>query len=229
MAITNTYGDSRILLYCTFCGGETGTRDHCPSRVLLDEPYPNNLAVVPACRACNIGFSADEEYLACLISCVLAGSTDINSIARTKIKRILSDSPALRARLELGKSTTEQGVVFQPESDRVTSVIKKLAQGHALYELHEPCPRPPDVIGITPLISMSDAERLAFERPESSALWPEVGSRAMQRMVLTETDPESPWIVVQHGMYRFHASTDAGTSIQIVIQEYLACFVHWDY
>jgi hypothetical protein len=78
----STYADQRILAFCAFCGGETGTRDHCPSRVLLDEPLPSNLPVVPACAACNSSFSGDEEYVACLISCVVAGSTDPEAMSR---------------------------------------------------------------------------------------------------------------------------------------------------
>jgi hypothetical protein len=77
---------------------------------------------------------------------------------------------------------------------------------------------------------MSESEREAFESPLSEGLsvWPEVGSRAMQHMVGIGTLPEYPWLVVQHGLYRFHAAVDSGISIRIVIQEYLACHVHWD-
>ena len=90
MLSTPFHGDERQLAFCALCGGGTGTRDHCPSRVLLDEPYPDNLPVVPACSPCNSRFSADEQYLACLISCVLAGSTDPALITPPKIRRILS-------------------------------------------------------------------------------------------------------------------------------------------
>ena len=230
MIQTNTYGDARQFAYCAFCGGGTDTRDHCPSRVLLDEPYPDNLPVVPACSACNSRFSPDEQYLACLISCVLAGSTDPARIARPKIRRILSDTPALRARIEQSRVESADGVVFNPEHQRVSTVITKLAQGHALYELHEPHPEPPDEIHIAPLGLMSDAESDAFESPHTSGIirWPEVGSRAMQHIVGIDTPPEYPWLVVQSGLYRFHASVDSGISIRIVIHEYLACHVHWD-
>jgi hypothetical protein len=77
---------------------------------------------------------------------------------------------------------------------------------------------------------MSDAERDAFESPHAEGIsaWPEVGSRAMQHMVGVDTPPEYPWLVVQSGLYRFHASVDSGISIRIVIHEYLACHVRWD-
>lgn len=230
MIQTSTYGDERSLAFCAFCGGETGTRDHCPSRALLDEPYPENLPVVPACSACNTRFSLDEEYFACLISCVLAGSTDPTRVARLKIRRILSDSPGLRARIEQSCVASADGVTFTPERQRVSTVITKLAQGHALYELHEPHPEPPNAIYFAPLGLMSEAERDAFGSPNAVGVctWPEVGSRAMQHMIGVDTPPEYPWLVVQSGLYRFHASVDSGTSIRIVIHEYLACHVHWD-
>jgi hypothetical protein len=226
------YGDERQLAFCAFCGGKTGTRDHCPSRVLLDEPYPENLPVVPACAKCNAGFSSDEQYLACLISCVLSGSTDPANVARPKISRILSENPKLRARIERSRTESSMGIVFNPEHQRVSNVITKLAQGHSLYELHEPHPEQPDSIQITPLALMSDAERESLESPciEGLSIWPEVGSRAMHRIVLgsEESSPDAPWLVVQPGLYRFRASVDSGVSVRIVIQEYLACTVRWD-
>lgn len=191
---------------------------------------PINLPVVPACADCNARFSPDEQYLACLVSCVLAGSTDPAKVGRPKIRRILSNSRALRARIKQSRVESADGVIFSPESNRVSTVITKLAQGHALYELHEPHPEPPDAIHITPLTLMSDGERDAFESSHASGIsrWPEVGSRAMQRMVGIDTPPEYPWLIVQRGLYRFHASVDPGISIRIVIQEYLACHVCWD-
>ncbi|MGD1084922.1 MAG: hypothetical protein ABSA47_09260 [Verrucomicrobiota bacterium] len=222
-----TFGDERQLAYCAFCGGETGTRDHCPPRVLLDEPYPENLPVVPACSACNSRVSADEEYLACLVSCVLAGSTDPSRIQRKKIRRILTDKPALRSRLEQARVTSEGLVSFRSEPHRVIAVIKKLAQGHALYELHEPCLGEPETIELKPLDLMADDERDQFEHPARPWILPEVGSRAMQRVIIDEAGPNTPWIEVQEGTYRFHSSPVDRVSIRIVISEYLACHVHW--
>lgn len=224
------YGDQRTLAFCAFCGGETGTRDHCPSKVLLDEPYPENLLAVPACRECNSSFSADEEYLACLVSCVLAGSTDPELMPRAKISRVLRKKPALRTMLEQTRLQIDGKTMFIPDEKRVSSVLIKLAQGHALYELHESCARKPDEFKYTPFELLSTQQREFFENPEASAVFPEVGSRAMQRLVIVGSDV-SPygWINVQHGRYRFHASLGNGIEIQIVINEYLACFARWEY
>lgn len=224
-----SYGDERILAFCAFCGGGTGTRDHCPSRVFLDEPYPENLPVVPACSTCNSSFSTDEEYLACLISCVIAGSTDPDKLPREKTRRILSDKPLLRTRIEQARSVSNGTIIFKPEYERVAGVITKLAQGHALYELHEACTHTPGEINFTPLPFMGKAQYEAFEHPEGSSMWPEVGSRAMQRLVEGTDLTTDSWIVIQPERYRIYAAISGGVDVRIVIHEYLACHVRWEY
>lgn len=222
------YGDNRTLAFCAFCGGTTDTRDHCPSKVFLDEPYPTNLPWVPACLVCNTGFSKDEEYLACLISCVVAGSTDPNLLFREKTRRILQAKPKLRALLQAACSESLGKTTFTIKPDRVTSVLKKLAQGHALYELHETCIRAPDRFEFAPLDLLSQKQREHFEKPAASTVWPEVGSRAMQRLVVANAFVSSPaWLEVQPDRYRFLASLGEGIEVRIVINEYLACFVQW--
>ena len=100
------YGDQRQLERCAYCGaGAVETRDHVPSRVLLDEPYPENLPVVPACRSCNESFSGDEEYLACVLEVVVAGEASPEAVARPKIARLLRMKPALKARLDFSRRT----------------------------------------------------------------------------------------------------------------------------
>ncbi|MEI7456137.1 MAG: hypothetical protein WCK93_05385 [Nitrosomonadales bacterium] len=221
------YGDERTLEFCAFCGGKTGTRDHCPSRVFLDKPYPKCLPVVFACLECNAGFSEDEEYFACLVSCVIAGSTDPEAMPREKTNRILKSKPALRARIEQSRSVIDGITLFNPEHGRVKAVFTKLAQGHALYELHESCTKSPDSIVYLPLLNMSEEQRHAFENPELQEVWPEVGSRAMQRAIIGTDVTLGGWLNVQVGRYRYHASQGDGIDIRIVIHEYLACQVHW--
>ena len=94
------FADSRLLSGCIYCGGPAETRDHVPSRCLLERPYPENLPVVASCARCNQGFSKDEEYLVCLIESALCGSTDPDKIKRPTVANILRNSPTLRARIE---------------------------------------------------------------------------------------------------------------------------------
>ena len=89
--------DDRLKGHCVYCGGSEETRDHVPSKVLLDEPYPEDLPVVPACLECNNGFSLDEEYLACFLECVLCGTVDPRALKRDRIRRKLQDNPNLLA------------------------------------------------------------------------------------------------------------------------------------
>jgi len=68
--------DARLKGICTYCGAVTDTsRDHTPSKALLDNPYPENLPIAEACSKCNGDFSLDEEYLSCLVECVIHGTT----------------------------------------------------------------------------------------------------------------------------------------------------------
>lgn len=91
--------DERLKGSCVYCGGPPETVDHVPSRVFLDDPLPENLPVVEACRECNGGFSLDEEYLACLLECVMTGTSDIEGFAREKVRRSLSRNRRLTAQL----------------------------------------------------------------------------------------------------------------------------------
>ncbi len=56
------YADDRLINGCIYCGGIPDTRDHAPSRILLEPPpYPENLPVVGACKECNQSFSIKKN------------------------------------------------------------------------------------------------------------------------------------------------------------------------
>jgi hypothetical protein len=104
----------------------------------------------------------------------------------------------------------------------------KLARGHASYELGEPQLNQPMSLNFAPLDTLSPEARDDFESPPSPTAWPEVGSRAMQRLIEEEGAVDWPgWVVVQSGRYRYSASIGEGTVIRIVISEYLAGEVTW--
>jgi hypothetical protein len=78
---------------------------------------------------------------------------------------------------------------------------------------------------------MAAREREVFENvvTEVLARWPEVGSRAMQRLLIGGSEAyEEGWFSVQDGNYRFRVSQEKGVAVQIVLREYLACHVIWD-
>lgn len=224
------YGDDRNKGFCVHCGGPSETVDHVPSKVLLDEPYPENLMAASACRQCNNNFSLDEEYLACLLECIIAEDNVPEKLHRAKIARVLQKNPSLLIRLQRARTDGAEGPVWVAESDRVSRVVLKLARCHAAFELNEPQLGEPSHLGIKPLPLMTEDEREAFERDDDAFdIWPEVGSRALQRVLVAGTDAfAGGWVTVQVGNYRFRTSQGNGLTVKFVLREYLGCEIVWD-
>ena len=133
----------------------------------------------------------------------------------------------LQARIEQSRLTSKNVPHFTPEPERVEAVLLKLARGHSLYELHEICMENPSVIWYADLESLKSDVRNDFENLPPVTFLPEVGSRAMQRIV--EANPmEHQWVEVQTKRYRFAAlALPDGIEVRIVIQDYLACLINW--
>lgn len=224
------FGDDRNKGWCVYCGGPGETRDHVPSRVLLDEPYPPELPVVSACAACNRAFSRDEAYLACLIECALTGSVE-SAKTRQKVGEMLTKSPALASRLAAARYERDGELGFNSEPDRVRAIILKLARGHAAFENNEPRIDDPESVLWVPFTAMNESEQEHFEIGASStgglAPWPEVGGRAMTRLLTGADMGPGGWIVVQSGMYRYRVDWSGGFRVHMVIREYLAAEVAW--
>ena len=237
------FADSRLLQGCIYCGGLTDTRDHIPSKCILEQPYPINLPVVRCCDSCNQSFSKDEQYFICLLESVLCGSTYPEKISRSSVRRILEKSPALRQRIENSKTEVNGQIAFIPEMERINNVMLKLARGHAAFELSKLCRKEPDHFWCSPLILLTQEEQETFNAAHFPHVLGEVGSRNMQRLQvlqMTRFDENgkeqntgmlfNDWIDVQEDRYRFLAIDDLGQIvIKIVISEYFACEVSWSY
>lgn len=225
--------DQRLTAGCAYCGGPADTQDHVPSRILLDDPLPPELPVVKACAACNQGFSLDEEYLACLIDCALSGTAAPDGPHRDKVRRALCRNQPLAARLQNCMRTGVDGtLLWQAEMHRVRNVVVKLARGHAAYELYPQIDEPSE-LRILPYLAMSDQQTKAFEQltaPGELQLWPEIGSRAFMRACGLPPDPHQvgEWIIVQPDRYRYSVEETGGVLVQLVLSEYLACWVSWE-
>lgn len=241
MAHLNNLADNRLIRGCIYCGGLPDTRDHVPSKCLLDQPYPTNLPVVGCCYSCNQSFSSDEQYLVCLIESVLCGSTDPEKIRRSAVRKILENSPSLRQRIENSKTEVDGHIAFIPEMERINNVMLKLAQGHAAFELSQLCRKEPEHFWCSPLLLLSQEEQNNFNAAHFPHIFGEVGSRNSQRLQviqitrLDENGKEqdygmlfNDWVEVQDDRYRFLAIDDMGQIvIRIVISEYFACEVAW--
>lgn len=233
MRKVQNFGDDRNKGACVHCGGPNETRDHGPSVVFLDTPLPPDLPASPSCASCNQGFSNEEAYLACLLECVMAGSTDPDQIEREKIAALMRRRPALVAELSGLRREEEGKTIFSFDRERVERVILKLARCHVAFELNEPRTDDPEYVWFTPLSTMSQEARDAFEGGDEGGLagWPEVGSRAMQRLLIFDDAAfldDDGWLEVQEGRYRFRPFADGDVGVRIVLREYLACEVRWD-
>lgn len=233
--------DDRLFHGCAYCGGSPDTRDHVPSKIFLDDPFPTELPVVGACQRCNNGFSKDEQYVACLIECAFLGTVDPGLHRREKIAKILRRSPALQAKLAAARISTDDQVSFSVEPKRVRNVLLKLAKGHAMFELSWFSDQEPVSLWWSPLALLTEEQRSAFEEAPSPQMLGEIGSRATQRMQVLQAKLLGPdgqeyfanllvndWIDVQEERYRYLATDQDGVvRVRMVLGEYLACEVAW--
>lgn len=238
MDFIQEFVDERKKGGCVYCGRSLAhddvSKDHVPSKCLLQKPYPDNLPVVEMCAACNNSFSVDEEYLFLFLNCVLSGSSDPDLQTNTRVGRALRRHKKLRTRIEQAKKIQSLGgdvrVIWEPETDRVERVIIKNAQGHAYYEYGERMESKPEHVWMAPLETMTKVEVENFENMQTIgniAGWPEVGSRMMTR-IITGQDMRNGWVIVQDGVYRYRAEQYGEICIRSVLFEYLATEVLWN-
>ena len=212
-------------------GGKTD-REHVPTRSLLDKPYPENLPTFDVHSECNANFSLDEEYLVAFLASVLSGSTEPDPIQFPTVARALERSSRLRKQIDGSKCV--QGdlwgfpeVQWTPEIERVNRVIVKNARGHAFYELGEPMFARPSWIGVSPISLLSPGQMKEFENGTNSSLWPEVGSRLMQRVKFGDVELGG-WITVQPHVYRYTVAQSVDeVLVRLVLRDYLAAEVLW--
>ena len=220
--------DDRLRGICTYCGAASTSRDHVPSKILLDEPYPKNLPVAESCTKCNQSFSISEEYFACLIECVINGTTSPNANFRKKIDATLNARPSIGQRIELGRKIDHSGnLLWQPEMDRVKEVVLKLARGHIAYELGIQRIDEPELVEILPIPNISTAELESFYLLESEHLYPEIGSRAFINSLTGKSTAYGMWNIVQENRYQYSVGQSNGDWVKLVFSNYLACNVVW--
>ena len=196
--------DNRLKGFCIYCGRHSETRDHVPSKVLLDKPFPKNLPVVECCLECNLSFSADEEYVACFIECILAGSTDPSKLKRAKVVKILEKKASLAKRISSSrKSLSKKMNYWKPEMNRIEKIILKLARGHLDFELSLQRMDQPSNVTIVPIMMMNKEESDQFVIPPNIHLYPELGSRSFLKGKDTLWHSWSDWNVVQPGRYQY--------------------------
>jgi hypothetical protein len=116
---------------CLFCRQKAQSKDHIPSKNLLEKPYPKNLLTIPACIKCNQSFSEDEEYFLNVLveistNPTLLAKKDFNgNVFRARersenLKKLISDS---LIQADDGK------IYFKQDTNKIKRVIEKNAFG----------------------------------------------------------------------------------------------------
>ncbi len=139
----NYYGDSRkrhrivfergTPMGCVFCGGSADTREHIPSRVLLEKPYPENLATIPSCYHCNNSYSSDELYSSLLIEFLKADFYPRTyKHSEETLRRIVRSAESQQA-VDTIKEYDPQKK-YHLKDERLENVLVKLAICHATHD-----------------------------------------------------------------------------------------------
>ena len=236
--IRDDFSDERFKGGCPQCGTALAdsnvTKDHIPSKALLDEPLPSNVHSIYTCRECNNGFADDEEYFAALLGATLAGSTEPAAQPSERSKRIFATNARLKRDIEAAK-LVESGtngndqIIWQPDLVRINRIVVKNARGHVFHELGFPVVEEPEAIWTQPLQTLGKEKLEEFLDLGQGGLapWPEVGSRLFQR-ACTGDDMIDGWTMVAPGIYRFAVMQTGGVTVRSIIREYLATEVIWD-
>lgn len=232
------YSDDRHKAWCIHCGRNINSidtnRDHVPSKSLLVKPYPDDVSTTEICEECNTSFSRDEEYFGALMSAILTGNTNPEDQTLEIGRRTFSRNESLRKRIDRSRKTfqTRDGqmkTTWDPEGDRVRNVIVKNARGHVFFEGGEAMLEPPVLVEIEPISELTPSAVDAFlGRGSNLAIWPEVGSRWMQRVLSDPNFDSDGFLIVQPDVYRFKLEVGAGIGIKSVVHEYLATSVFWE-
>lgn len=220
------YGDSRLTDICAYCGGLAETEDHVPSRCFLDEPYPQNMPVVPCCSTCNHDFSLDEEYVSCFIDCMKANTVVPDEIPREKTRKTLLHSPKLQERIALQKREFGGVTIFDIENERFEKVIRKFAYGLLAHENDILSWDSTYRISRWLLSEMSDTQKESFFQPFKGTLLPEVSSHGLEHVMLYSAENDidffsNPLITVQEGRYSYCVSPDSDR-VKFIIADFLA-------
>jgi hypothetical protein len=202
---------------CIYCGNFANTREHIPSKILLNEPLPNNLMLVPACESCNKGFSSDEIYFAYIVE-YLASKYYGYKISG-KIQQCFESNLNLQNR-----------ILFRDKSNliiddlTVKKILRKYALGHISYIFDTYAYRNDYTVIFKFITELSEEQKREFNTLESMEVMPELGCRGCQEL-LVSLDGQSAaclWNEVQENRYRYMVCAKADSIlVKIIINEYL--------
>lgn len=184
---------------CVYCGEKAYTREHCPPKFLLFDPYPPNLSELPACYECNNGFSALEE----------------------KVKGLIFDIEDIELGKEGISGKSLRGDVAKIYSERIfpdyfKKIFTKIARGHAVYKLGDgfgDSSYIPLSIEVVLKSFVSESDWLDRSLPTVIETLPELGARSLEDIfalecindedVMSSKSMYVDWTISQENVYRY--------------------------
>lgn len=221
---------------CIYCGNPATTREHVPSKAFLQEPYPDNLPTIPACFACNNGYSEDENYVACFLD-ILKSQVYYDYLVPEQTNFRMAKDKKLQNILQEQIKTQDDKVSYQLDKQRFDRILLKLARGHAGFESDYVDFDNTNVkIWYDFLFHLPDEILQNFESVPEADIAPEVGSRGIitpfiiQNIETGEAIGFSAWNEVQKNRYCYQVShnKNGDITVKIVILEFLYCVVEFD-
>lgn len=138
---------------CTYCNAPATTEDHIPPRGLYARPLPASMLKVPACGACNGGYSLDDEYFRAMLSLSeqRGEHPDATAAAEAFIRSLLKPKK-IKFRRRFFKTTgripvrTPDGLALPPKPGyavdfaRLERVVSRIVRALYLVEVRERLP-----------------------------------------------------------------------------------------
>ncbi len=214
--------DQRQDDFCVYCGNtfkESKTKDHVPSKIILDEPYTENLPNVNCCYECNQSFSTNELYFSCITEYLICQSVDIESFQREKIIQILLQKPHIRREIER-KLIIKDNLLFYPFDDvKFLTVIRKLLLGHLSFEFSLTTINQLETVEVKLIKEFTEEQFQQFKGTQTIEVVPEVGSRAMGAFLTDGFHLKNVWKVVQKDFYEYLVEQNAYEyTVKIIIR-----------
>lgn len=232
------------LCYCIYCGNKADSREHIPSKIFIDKPYPPNLYLVPACKACNNSFSADELYTWFVLKHleIKFGKPKLSEYEEQRYNKYPSICSEVTN--DIHTFSEDETLCYFFRSSRIERILAKLALGHMVYELSEGYHIESEyswhveriVYGFRPVLSQEVINDYDCAMDIKELMLPEVGSRVYDHIYpisipLSQIDNDHmlvlrslllDWTDIQDQKYRYIALFDADSAqVNIVIDEFL--------
>jgi len=170
---------------CAYCGEERElTDDHVPPKLLLEEPFPDNLITVPACAPCNHGFQRDDEYTRDMVALDFRAGRNATAAAKVpKVFRSLQRKESARYRGYVGSQLKPTELVdplgrplslrASPDRDRIENTGKHIMRGLHFHFAKEPLAKDANVFAY----SKPGYDSIDFITVNLTSLYEKAGAR----------------------------------------------------